>query len=85
MIELGCRQTPTTVEFWVKDTGTGIAPEDQQRIFERFTQSGEQRSEGSGLGLAIVRAIAEAHHGHIDLVSQLGLGSTFTVQIPKQP
>lgn len=82
-IELGCKQTPTQVIFWVSDTGTGISPEDQQRIFDRFARSGKRQSDGSGLGLAIVKAFTRAHRGKIDLVSQLGIGSTFTITLPR--
>ena len=69
----------------VQDTGIGIAPEDQSRIFDRFYRVHKDRSRqtgGSGLGLAIACAIASAHHGNIHLQSQLGLGSTFTVRLP---
>lgn len=70
--------------FWVRDTGEGIAPEDQQRIFQRFARAkhSRRRSEGAGLGLAIVSAIAQAHGGRVELSSQLGEGSTFTLVIP---
>ncbi|NJK40199.1 MAG: HAMP domain-containing protein [Acaryochloridaceae cyanobacterium SU_2_1] len=81
-IELGCRRTPTQIQFWVKDTGSGIAFEDQQRIFNRFARIANRQSDGSGLGLAIAKAIIEAHHGKIELVSQLGIGSTFTLTLP---
>ena len=69
----------------VQDTGIGIAPEDQEQIFERFYRVHQDRSRqtgGSGLGLAIAQAIARAHHGSIQVQSQLGLGSTFTVRLP---
>lgn len=81
-IELGCKQTLTQVIFWVKDNGSGISPENQMRIFDRFARLGKSQSEGSGLGLAIVKAFTEAHRGKIDLVSQLGIGSTFTITLP---
>ncbi|WP_299488201.1 HAMP domain-containing sensor histidine kinase [Acaryochloris sp. IP29b_bin.137] len=81
-IELGCKQTLTQVIFWVKDNGSGISPENQLRIFDRFARLGKRQSEGSGLGLAIVKAFTEAHRGKIDLVSQLGIGSTFTITLP---
>lgn len=70
--------------FWVRDTGEGIAPEDQQRIFQRFARAkhSRRRSEGAGLGLAIVSAIAQAQGGRVELSSQLGQGSTFTLVIP---
>ena len=70
--------------MWVRDTGPGIAPRDQERVFERFARASAQarRSEGAGLGLAIVRAIAEAHGGRVELESRLGHGSTFTLVLP---
>lgn len=74
--------------FWVKDTGNGIALADRERIFERFARAANsyRRSEGAGLGLSIVQAIAIAHNGTIELSSQQGVGSTFTLIIPlKQP
>ena len=73
-----------TVRLWVRDFGPGIAPEDQERIFERFARAGSPRAHrpGAGLGLAIVRAIAEAHRGTVHLDSALGRGSTFTFILP---
>ncbi len=68
----------------VRDTGIGIAPEDRDRVFQRFFRSAEARSAqgGSGLGLSIVRSIVEAHQGRIELESLPGKGSTFTVCLP---
>ena len=70
--------------LWVRDSGPGVAREDQDRIFDRFARAAgsRRRSEGAGLGLAIVRAIAEAHGGRATLASQPGAGSTFTVVVP---
>jgi len=70
--------------IWVRDSGAGIQPEDQARIFERFARGRQSRTryEGSGLGLAIVRTIAEAHGGRIELRSQPGEGARFTISIP---
>ena len=87
LIELGSSITRKEVRFWVRDTGEGIAPDDQHRIFERFARASNsyRRSEGAGLGLAIVRAIVEAHGGRVDLFSQLGVGSTFTLILPVDP
>ncbi|WP_235108522.1 cell wall metabolism sensor histidine kinase WalK [Acaryochloris sp. 'Moss Beach'] len=81
-IELGCKQTLTQVIFWVKDNGTGMSPEEQLRIFDRFARLGKRQSDGSGLGLAIVKAFTKAHRGKIALESQLGKGSTFTITLP---
>jgi signal transduction histidine kinase len=69
----------------VSDTGIGIAPSEQKRIFDRFYRVNSDRSRhtgGSGLGLAIAKAIALTHHGSLTVQSQLGRGSTFTLQLP---
>jgi signal transduction histidine kinase len=86
LIELGAVMNPTEVRLWVRDTGTGISPEDQRRIFDRFARAANsyRRSEGVGLGLAIVKAIVEAHRGEIELNSQVGVGSTFTLVLPTE-
>jgi signal transduction histidine kinase len=71
----------------VQDTGVGIAKQHQNRIFDRFYRVSEDRSRtsgGSGLGLAIAQAIANAHKGSIQLQSQPGCGSVFTVRLPLQ-
>jgi heavy metal sensor kinase len=71
----------------VTDTGIGLSPGDQEKIFERFYRSAEDRSRGeggAGLGLCIARSIAEAHGGKIQVESTPGLGSTFTVLLPLQ-
>jgi two-component system OmpR family sensor kinase len=74
-----------TLVLWVRDTGTGIAVEDQKRIFERFGRAQPGRGhEGSGLGLAIVSAIAEAHGGTAAVESEYGHGSRFLIRIPLQ-
>ncbi len=79
------RQRPAWVEVSVSDTGVGIAPEDQGRIFDEFAQlrkpAGHKR-EGSGLGLAISKRIVEAHDGSIRVSSRPGEGSTFTFSLP---
>ncbi len=69
----------------VEDTGMGIAPQDQAKIFDRFYRVNPDRSRhtgGSGLGLAIARAIAQAHGGDIQVKSEVGQGSCFTIQLP---
>jgi PAS domain S-box-containing protein len=71
--------------FIVHDTGIGIAPVDQPRLFEKFyrgAQQGARQQRGTGLGLAIVKSIAERHGGQVSVESQLGKGSTFTLAIP---
>lgn len=69
----------------VQDTGIGIAPEDQPRLFDRFYRVNRDRSRhtgGAGLGLAIASAIAQAHQGSLQVQSTLGQGSTFTLRLP---
>ena len=69
----------------VDDQGPGIAPDDQDRIFQRFWRGDAERAGGekrSGLGLTIVRQIVEAHGGEVKLVSVLGHGSTFAIWLP---
>ena len=73
------------IYFAITDTGLGIAPSDHNRLFQPFLQidSGLNRNyEGIGIGLAIVKQIVELHNGYVDLSSQLGQGSCFTVSIP---
>ena len=73
------------IVFEVSDTGVGIAEEDRERIFDRFTQvdgSTERLRGGSGLGLALVRELAEMHGGSVSVASSVGEGSTFSVEIP---
>ncbi len=84
-IEIGSSIRDQQVRFWVRDTGSGIAPSDQARIFNRFARAANiyRPSEGAGLGLAIVKTIAESHGGIVELVSQVGVGSTFTLVIPQ--
>jgi two-component system phosphate regulon sensor histidine kinase PhoR len=70
----------------VSDTGIGISPQFQQRVFERFYRVDKARSQslgGTGLGLSIVKNIAEKHGGSISVKSQLGMGSTFTIRLPQ--
>jgi signal transduction histidine kinase len=73
-----------SVEVSVTDTGVGIAPEDQEAIFEEFRQVGtaDKKVEGTGLGLALSRKFIELHGGRIWVTSQVEVGSTFTFTIP---
>jgi signal transduction histidine kinase len=68
----------------VADTGVGIAPEDQEAVFEEFRQVGtaDKKVEGTGLGLALSRKFIELHGGRIWVKSQVGTGSTFTFTVP---
>ncbi|GIM45533.1 PAS domain-containing sensor histidine kinase [Collibacillus ludicampi] len=75
------------VTVHVKDTGIGIPPQDIDRLFERFyrvDKARHRRSGGTGLGLAIVKHILEAHHGTIQVQSEVGKGSDFAFTLPKK-
>jgi heavy metal sensor kinase len=74
------------VRIRIADNGTGIAPDAAPHVFERFYRADEARSRqdgGFGLGLSIVKWVAEAHHGAVELASQPGAGSAFTVTLPR--
>ncbi|WP_380168761.1 sensor histidine kinase [Jannaschia sp. R86511] len=71
------------VQLWVRDTGAGVDPADEERIFQRFGRgTGETRDSGTGLGLAIVQAIAVGHGGHVLLENAPGAGATFVLDLP---
>jgi signal transduction histidine kinase len=79
LIELGAEtQADGMLRFWVHDHGSGIAPEDQARLFTPFTRLDQVRAAGHGLGLSIVRRIAEKLGGGVSVDSQMGEGSTFS-------
>lgn len=65
----------------IKDTGAGISPAAQTKLFERFS-SGTHKKSSTGLGLHLCRQIVEAHRGTIDVKSELGKGSLFTIRLP---
>jgi len=75
-----------TVEISVTDTGIGIAPEDQEAVFEEFRQVGksDKKAEGTGLGLALCRKFVELHGGRIWVKSLIGQGTTFTFTLPRR-
>ena len=83
-IAIGTSSTPSEARIWVRDSGSGVAVEDQAKIFERFKRGGDahRRYRGGGLGLAIVKSIAETHGGSVELESRLGEGSLFTIVLP---
>jgi GAF domain-containing protein/anti-sigma regulatory factor (Ser/Thr protein kinase) len=84
-VDVCVKKDTDKIEIAVKDTGIGIAPEDQAVVFEEFKQVGRDRmrqAEGTGLGLALTRRFVELHGGAIRLESTPGKGSTFTVSLP---
>ena len=83
-IEVRATPQDSVVEVSVSDTGVGIAPEDQEAVFEEFRQVGtaEKKAEGTGLGLTLCRKFIELHGGKIWVKSELRVGSTFTFTIP---
>ena len=83
-LAIGSRLEGPEARIWVQDTGPGIPADEQERIFTRFARGsgGRRPAAGAGLGLAIVRSIAEAHHGRVEVHSQPGEGSVFTLVLP---
>jgi signal transduction histidine kinase len=82
------RASSDEVSISVVDTGIGIAPADQEKVFEDFQQadnSPTRQYSGAGLGLSICRRLADMMEGRITLQSQVGKGSTFTLVLPRQP
>jgi signal transduction histidine kinase len=84
-VDVSARGDTDKVEIAVKDTGVGIAPEDQASLFEEFKQLGKdssRKAEGTGLGLALTKRLVELHGGQILVDSAVGQGSTFRVTLP---
>lgn len=79
-------ETPADVSLTVYDSGIGLAPDQQARVFDRFYQvdaTSTRAHEGTGIGLALTKELVELHGGTISLESQLGEGAAFCVQLPK--
>jgi two-component system, OmpR family, sensor kinase len=85
-VALDVQREDSVVHIRIRDTGPGIPPEDQNRIFDRFVQlDPARRGEGTGLGLPIARWIAEAHKGSLVLESSAPHGTTFRITLPESP
>jgi signal transduction histidine kinase len=85
-VVLSCEAVSDEVMLHVQDTGRGVAADKLEAIFEPFVQVGRnlrQGSEGTGLGLSISRDLARMMDGDVTAVSEFGVGSTFTVRLPR--
>jgi two-component system sensor histidine kinase SenX3 len=74
-----------SVVFWVEDHGSGIPPEEHEKIFERFYRLGSElrrETQGVGIGLSIVKHIVEGHGGRVSVRSVVGQGSRFAIELP---
>jgi signal transduction histidine kinase len=78
-LTVATRRTDHQAEVTITDTGPGIPPEEQERIFKTFVTS---RADGTGLGLPISQRIVAAHGGQVTVASTPGFGATFTVTVP---
>jgi signal transduction histidine kinase len=88
VVELQLNARNEMAVITVRDSGIGIAEQDQSRIFERFYRADKARSRalgGAGIGLAIASWIVQQHRGSIAVQSSIGNGSTFSVELPLQP
>jgi len=86
-IGINARKVDGAVEISVRDTGIGISPEDQAKIFEEFRQVGSNyahKTEGTGLGLTLAKKFVELHGGRIWVDSEVGKGSTFSFTLPEK-
>ena len=84
-VSVNWRSNGSMAQIAVRDSGIGIRPEDQERIFERFYRVDKARSRelgGTGLGLSIVKHLAHSMNGTVAVESEVGKGSVFTVELP---
>ncbi len=87
-VTLAAETSENSLTISVLDTGAGISPADQNRIFEKFFRTATAREQvqgGHGLGLTLVKQVAELHGGEIRVESALGEGSAFSIVLPKTP
>jgi signal transduction histidine kinase len=81
VIRVGGAVGPQGVDLWVHDSGPGIAPQDRERVLDRFVRAGTSRADGSGLGLAIVAGIARGHHGEV-VIDDTDAGARVRLHLP---
>jgi signal transduction histidine kinase len=84
-VHVTCLEDGAKLSLEVKDTGIGIHPDDRDKIFDKFYRAADEqvaKLPGTGLGLAIARETVRAHGGTIELQSEPGVGSTFTILLP---
>ena len=81
-IRIRLTATETDAVLTVADTGAGIDADQQKLVFDRFYRATDGQERGAGIGLAVVADLVDVHHGHLDLDSEPGRGSTFTVTVP---
>jgi signal transduction histidine kinase len=85
-VTISVRDEPQQSIVTIRDTGIGIPPDEQDKIWTRLYRGDKSRSQrGLGLGLSLVKAVVEAHHGRVSVTSTNGHGSQFTVTFPKSP
>ena len=85
-VEVAAYQKDQEAILTVKDSGMGISAEDLPRIWDRLYRGDKSRNEkGLGLGLSLVKAVVRAHHGSVEVASEVGKGSVFTVSLPMAP
>ena len=87
-VDVCLRQSGQVAQLVVADTGPGIAAEHLPHLWDRYYRVDKLRSResgGTGLGLPIVKYIAEAHGGRVDVASEVGAGTTFTIELPLAP
>ena len=83
LITITMKKNSKDIEISIEDTGIGMSKEAVSHIFERFYREDKARNvEGNGLGLAIVKSIVDLHHGKIDILSQVDVGTNFIVRLP---
>lgn len=83
LITITMKKNSKDIEISIEDTGIGMSKEVVSHIFERFYREDKARNvEGNGLGLAIVKSIVDLHHGKIDILSQVDVGTNFIVRLP---